>query len=302
MKMGTSARYYELEQQKLLLDFEKVALFTKHPTSLGTFRERRLRQYLREFTPMQLSLSTGFVVDANPAIDAIAERVSRQIDCLVYDETRRHPELRTEDYVVIRPEAMFAAIEVKSTLTFYQEEMKNKDDTAKYPLERFGKKFRWAGTLVDALINIKSIKDVCTEGSKAFFAVFGYTANFDWKVLHQALDNRELQQQLGLNHVDDFPPVLCVPGKFLINISPYDWLEHNPHHDPSVSHFNALIATDEAPAYPLQFFTTYFLNSVGAALNGTVPQRGGINSGISSGSVGMYGHHFDLNSEGYEDQ
>ena len=54
-------RYYEIEQSKLLLDFEKVALFTDHSTSLGSFRERRLRQYIREFTPSQLSVDTGFV-------------------------------------------------------------------------------------------------------------------------------------------------------------------------------------------------------------------------------------------------
>jgi len=300
--MSATSRYYEIEQQKLLLDFEKVALFTQHPTSLGTFRERRLRQYLRDFTPLQLSLSTGFVIQSSPDAGVITERVSRQIDCLVHDESKRHPELRTDDYVVIRPDAMFAAIEVKSTLTFYREDMKDKDDPAKFPLERIGRRFRLAGTLVDALVNIKSIKDLCSEKAMPFFGVFGYTATFDWRSFYNALDDGQVQEQLGLQHVDDFPPAICAPGKFCIHISPYDWLEPNPHHDPFRSHFNVVTATDAAPAYPLQFFTTYFLNSVGCSLNGAHPPRGGVNSGVCKGPVGMFGHHFDLSSNGYEDQ
>lgn len=302
-RASAAARFYELELQKLLIDFEKVALFTTHPTALGTYRERRLRQYLRDFTPMQLSLSTGFAVD--PALDAsdMSGPRSRQIDCLVYDETRRHPELRTDDYVVVRPEAMFAAIEVKSALTFYKEEMKVGGDPSHYPLSRFDVRFRWAGTLVDALRNVKSTRDVCrSRNNNIFFGVFGYAATFSWNTLYSALDNGDLQCQLGLNHVDDFPPVICVPAKFVINISPYDFLEQAPHHDPAVSHFNIVESTDEAPAYPLQFFTTYFLNSLGAALNGEMPRGGGINSGGSRAPVRIWSHHFDLDSKGHEDQ
>lgn len=41
------AAFYEIEQEKMLLDFRKIELFTRHPGSRGTFRERRLKQYLR---------------------------------------------------------------------------------------------------------------------------------------------------------------------------------------------------------------------------------------------------------------
>lgn len=191
--MTMAAKFYEIEQQKLLLDFEKIALFTSHPTSLGTYRERRLREYLRDFTPMQLSLTTGFVVDGSPETGFVSGRMSRQIDCLVYDSTRLHPELRTDDYVVIRPQALFAAIEVKSSLTFYQQAMEKGGDPSKYPLQKLGKHFRWAGTLVDALENIKSIKDVCARKQGVFFGVFGYSANFDWRKVYEALDCGELQ-------------------------------------------------------------------------------------------------------------
>lgn len=90
-------RFYEIEQEKMLLDFEKISLFTEHPTSLGTFRESRLRQYLREFTPRQLSMGTGFVSSFPHSNAGVSENQSRQIDCLVFDESKRHPELRTDD-------------------------------------------------------------------------------------------------------------------------------------------------------------------------------------------------------------
>jgi hypothetical protein len=102
-------RYYEIEQSKLLLDFEKVALFTEHPTSLGSFRERRLRQFLREFTPSQLSVHTGFVSDWNPNSGKIVDRQSRQVDCLVFDAQTLRPLLQTDDYAIILPQALYAA-------------------------------------------------------------------------------------------------------------------------------------------------------------------------------------------------
>ncbi|WP_175853466.1 DUF6602 domain-containing protein [Burkholderia anthina] len=116
----SAKRFYEIEQQKLFLDFERIALFTKHPASLGTFRESRLRQYLRDFTPKQLSMGTGFVSAFDTQAESGEFTQSRQIDCLEFDETQRHPELQADGYVIIRPEALFAAVEIKSNLTLYK--------------------------------------------------------------------------------------------------------------------------------------------------------------------------------------
>ena len=128
-------RYYEIEQSKLLLDFEKVALFTDHSTSLGSFRERRLRQYIREFTPSQLSVDTGFVSMWKRDSGKIADARSRQIDCLVFDAHTVRPLLQTDDYAIISPEAFYAAIEVKSSLTFFREMSGTDIVSPEYPLQ-----------------------------------------------------------------------------------------------------------------------------------------------------------------------
>jgi hypothetical protein len=53
--------------------------------------------------------------------------------------------------------------------------------------------------------------------------------------------------------------------------------------------------------YPLQFFTTYYINQVNFELTGRKADEGGLFSAIG-GQVSLWRHHFDLNSEGYEDQ
>ncbi|MEY1587909.1 DUF6602 domain-containing protein [Burkholderia sp. Bmkn7] len=299
---NTAKRFYEIEQSKLLLDFEKISLFTKHPTSLGAFRESRLRQYLRDFTPKQLSMGTGFVSAFDVQSESGELIQSRQIDCLVFDETQRHPELWTSDYVVIRPEALYAAIEIKSELTLYKQIAKSGDKADQFPLSRNGERFRWAGTLIDALQNIKSIRDATSAAKCApFLAIFGYNSSFDIRRFFNALDNGDIQQQLGISHIDDFPPAICVPGKFLIHLSPYDFTETAPHHDSFTAFMNVIEPLEVSAAYPLQFFTNFYLNQIGGTLTGSPPSGGGLNSG-SSAKIKIWVEHFDLNTEGYEDQ
>ncbi len=299
----SAKRVYEIEQQKLLLDFEKIALFTNHPTSLGTFRESRLRQYLREFTPRQLEMGMGFVT----AYDASNRpSQSRQVDCLVFDESKRHPELRTPDYAIVQPEAVFAAIEVKSELTFHREFARSDVDlTDTYPHEDVGRgRFRWAGTLVDALANIKSVIDVIgMEDGSVFYGVFGYSASFEVTTLWNAFHAQQLQSQLRISHVSELPYAICVPGKMVIHPSAYDFMEPNPHHEPFTSFLNVLSADVASAAYPLQFFTSYYLNQVGHRLNGRPPTAGGLNHGSTEGSgIKIWRDHFRLDSRGFEDQ
>jgi len=296
-------RFYEIEQAKLILDFEKITLFTTHPTSLGSFRERRLRQYLKDFTPRQLSVESGFVSTWEPLSGRITDKQSRQIDCLVFDATKRQMLLATDDFAIIEPESLYAAIEIKSSLTFYREKSPSGKKTAEYPLgitDDDG--FRWAGTLVDALKNIASLSSVIDRKTAGIFqGVFAYNMNFDWNNLYHAFDNNELQTQLGINHVDQLPHGICVPGSLFISFSPYDMFETAPHHDEWTSHFNYIGALGEAPAYPLQFFTTYFTNQVNLKLTARPADSHGLFSATGS-AVEIWSHHFDLNSAGYDDQ
>jgi hypothetical protein len=295
-------RYYEIEQSKLLLDFEKIALFTKHPTSLGSFRESRLRQFLREFTPSQLTVDTGFVSVWEPHSGRITDSQSRQIDCLVFDAQTVRPLLQTDDYAIISPEALYAAIEVKSSLTFFRQSSGTKTVSPDYPLGGgYQDSYRWAGTMVEALKNIASLAKVTGEKSYGTFqGVFAYNIEFDWNALYHAFDNNEIQRQLSISHVDQLPAAICVPGELIITFSPYDITEQAPHHDDSASFFNLLKATEMHPAYPLQFFATHYTNQINHKLTRRKPDSGGLLSAAGA-SVGLWSHHFDLNSEGYED-
>lgn len=294
-------RFYEIEQNKLLLDFEKIALFTQHPTSLGSFRESRLRQYLREFTPKQLSMGTGFVSVCETS-NVVCDTQSRQVDCLVFDETKRHPDLRTNDYVIVRPEAMYAAIEVKSALTLYKKKGQGSSCSAEFPFKDGRQSYRWEGTLVDAFRNIQSVATTIASSKKGhFLGIFGYSSGFDLSTLYDALNSGELLKQLNIRHINELPAAVCVPSNYLINFSPYDFLEVAPHHDPYVSFMNTIKTMNNSSAYPLQFFTNYYLNQITYSLTGEQLPGGGLNSNASQG-VKIRREHFRLNSAGYEDQ
>jgi hypothetical protein len=297
------AAFYEIEQEKLLLDFRKIELFTRHPGSIGTFRERRLKQYLREVTPTQLSVGSGFISNWFSHEHNAAYVQSRQVDCLIFDETRNVPYLHTGDYTIIKPEAFYAAIEIKSNLTFFRQWAPVGKPTADFPLKSAdGRFFRWAGTMVDAFENIKSISDVCgARPEKTFTGVFSYGLQFKLGTLYDAFDNGELQQQLGIKHVDELPSIVCIPGKAIIVLSGVDIFETRLHHDECRSFFNVIEATNGSPAYPLQFFTTFYYNQVHFKLNDAIPDKGGLFS-ANRASIRFWRRHFELNSEGYEDQ
>jgi hypothetical protein len=100
---------------------------TAHYPSLGTYKERLLARTIRDYVPKSLGVGTGFVLfpheDANPSsgqnhdpLNKSAFTLSRQCDILVYDANSYPPVFRDEDFVVLRPEAVRAVIEVKGTL------------------------------------------------------------------------------------------------------------------------------------------------------------------------------------------
>jgi hypothetical protein len=192
-------RYYEIEQSKLLLDFEKVALFTKHPTSLGSFRERRLRQFLREFTPSQLTVDTGFVSIWKPHSGRITDSQSRQIDCLVFDAQTLRPLLQTDDYAIISPEALYGAIEVKSSLTFFRQSSGTKVISSDHPLGGTNQdSYRWAGTMVEALKNIASLAQAAVD--KSYGTFHGVFALIRWSLIATLCTMRLITTRVNVNY------------------------------------------------------------------------------------------------------
>jgi hypothetical protein len=100
-----------------------------HYPSLGQYKERLLADTIKDFLPRTVEVGTGFVMfphadEAPPGgpemhdpLNQSAYSVSRQCDILVYDVARFPPIFRDRDFVVIRPEAVRAVIEVKGSLS-----------------------------------------------------------------------------------------------------------------------------------------------------------------------------------------
>ena len=78
--------------------------------SSGIFRESLLRNFLTTVLPQSVSVDSGFVY----GFDQVQN--SRQIDILVWDSGRHAAVYRTREFVIVPPEAVIAAISVKTTL------------------------------------------------------------------------------------------------------------------------------------------------------------------------------------------
>ncbi|HEY5871095.1 MAG TPA: DUF6602 domain-containing protein [Candidatus Tectomicrobia bacterium] len=81
-----------------------------HNYSSGVFRESLIRNFLTTILPQSISVDSGFVY----GFDQIAN--SRQIDILVWDAMRHAAVYRTREFVIVPPEAVIAAISVKTSL------------------------------------------------------------------------------------------------------------------------------------------------------------------------------------------
>jgi hypothetical protein len=100
-----------------------------HYPSLGQYKERLLADAIRGFLPRTVEVGTGFVMfphaDMDPPaggqfhdpLNNSAFAMSRQCDILIYDVAKYPAIFRDRDFVVIRPEAVRAVIEVKGSLS-----------------------------------------------------------------------------------------------------------------------------------------------------------------------------------------
>ena len=99
-----------------------------HDPSLGNYKERLLRTIIADFIPKRYEVGTGFVifptrqlreegeVFGGRASTAAPHEVSKQLDIIVYDSSTYPVVFRDEDFVVVRPEAVNAIVEVKGAL------------------------------------------------------------------------------------------------------------------------------------------------------------------------------------------
>ncbi|MHB9041943.1 DUF6602 domain-containing protein [Acidithiobacillus sp.] len=87
--------------------FEKLVA---HAPSVGTFYEDALRAIVADILPSGLKLGTGFIFDST------TRRYSKQIDILIYDDSTLAPFYRRGQFVVVSPEQVVSASEVKKSL------------------------------------------------------------------------------------------------------------------------------------------------------------------------------------------
>ncbi|OLQ85535.1 hypothetical protein BIY21_04665 [Vibrio ponticus] len=300
------SRFYQIEQEVLLLEAEKVSLFTSHNPSIGSYRESILKDFVRKFIPKSLQVKSGFIAGNNNQ-NKISDDQSRQIDILIYDNDNYTALLETNDFSVVRPEAVLGCVEVKSTLTFYKKYSPNKSNltNADYPLGG-GRNpaYRWDGTLIDALKNIKAAAQVCrTKDTTYYSGVLAYTANFDPIKLYRALDNEELQEQLDLKHLNELPMNICVVGKFIVSFSHMEMFkekgspEYEVYHDKYESYYNEISVSGDDFQYPLQFFSVHAHNQISFLHSGKAGDNVGLFSAIGA-SVKFRVEHFRLLSDG----
>jgi hypothetical protein len=76
----------------------------------GIFREGLIRDFLSKIMPTSVSIDTGFIY----GFDEIDN--SKQIDILIWDASKYSPIYRTKEFVIVPPDSVIAAIEVKTIL------------------------------------------------------------------------------------------------------------------------------------------------------------------------------------------
>ncbi|UXZ54950.1 hypothetical protein LOS15_02640 [Halomonas sp. 7T] len=298
-------RFYKIEQEMLLLEAEKVSLFTKHNPSIGSYREAVLRDYIRKFLPSTIEVKSGFIAK-NDNQDEISNSQSRQVDLLIYSNEKFIPLLETDDFSVVRPESFLGCIEVKSTLTFYKEKRPNgsKETNKDYPFGGgYTEAYRWSGTLVDALKNIQAAAHVCRDKERTYYSgIIAYSSTFDPHKVYEALDNGDLQEQLGLNHLKELPMNICVIGNFITLFSHVELIqEHGKCYEDShyeyESYYNEISVSGEDFQYPLQFFSVNAHNQICYLHSGKAPDDVGLFSAMTA-RMKFRMMHFDLMSDG----
>jgi hypothetical protein len=273
--------FYDLEARKIRADGEKVALFTGHPTALGSFREARLRQYISEHVPARYEVTSGFITSHDPNSENIHDLSSRQIDCLIHEPGEYAPLLKSTDFAVVVPQAVAAVVEVKSELTLYKQRCSDaekgcwKDEKGAY---------KWSGTLVDALENIKSaigVLDAARVSRDRYFAgVIGYAGKSMGQFV-AAMTSGELWEQLNIQTVDQMPCSICIFGGPWFWISGFPWVadpekEGMGDSDSSGSYVIEGAATEGGS---LQMFTAVVNHTLTVSRHGQEQVVGGLRSG-----------------------
>lgn len=281
--MGTIDTFYELATRKLKADSETVTLFTKHPGTVGAFREARLRAYLKDHVGRRFHVGQGFISFHTTRGEDISDSSSLQIDCLVYDPLDRPVLFETADFACVDPSATAAAIEVKSTLSIYRK--RTSAGSEDFPFSDEKGRYRWSGSLVDALNNVAaaiSVMEAAGRPRREYFAGILAYEGPNLNLFQQALESGELLKQLEIMDLDQLPDCVCVLGQEWWSFEAYPWNDVDPevdaiNYDPENSFWIRVAETDDGT--PLRFFTSYLSGVLDRWRGGTSEDSMGLRSG-----------------------
>ncbi|WMJ70634.1 DUF6602 domain-containing protein [Stenotrophomonas sp. 24(2023)] len=290
--------FYDLEARKILADGEKVALFTNHPGALGAFREARLRQYIAEQVSASYEVTTGFVTAHDPHSGSIYKHSSKQIDCLIHEQNLYAPLLKSTDFTIVVPKAVAAVIEIKSDLTLFKK--RSKDNTQGRWQDSIGE-YEWAGTLVDALNNIRSAIDLLDASGVPrdhyFAGIIGYGSTATGQFT-AAMTSGELWTQLGISNIDQMPGSICILNESWFMTSAFPWTdepENDGANDSDANHSFVIKGMRTAEGSSLQMFTAEIVHTLTVVRQGAEHVVGGLRSG--EGYLGpVTNHRIDLPS------
>ena len=147
---GSRVREYLSQEVNALIEtykqFEALAPHpkhqgAKHPGEDGRYVESLIRSCLRKFLPRNLDIGSGFIL--RPAVKTgkdgqerrgEVDRISTQLDILVFDEAHYPVFQRFDDTVIVPPEGVVGIISVKKTLrpSDLKTECEHLLDAAKY--------------------------------------------------------------------------------------------------------------------------------------------------------------------------
>jgi hypothetical protein len=294
-------RFYDLEARKLKADGEKIALFTDHPVALGTYRESRLCEYIAEHVPMRFEVTGGFVSLHNPDKDNIQDFASKQIDCLVHEVDEYAPLLKSVGFSVVVPQAVASVIEVKSDLTLFR---KGSPDGL---WEKEGGRYSWAGTLIDALSNIKSAIDILKLAEVPRDHYFAGIIAYEGSSINQlvgAMKSGEIFKQLDVTDVDQLPDSICVVDGPWFAFSSLPWEDSSDlyglgEHDESWSY--ALTSERINEGGSLQQFTALLSFVLMEGRRGHRHNVGGLRSGKGYPGV-IENHKIDVSSSRFHSE
>ncbi len=106
--MNLSDIFNEVSIQ-MLSDFEKSRKALNHSGLKGAANEQIVKDFLRQYLPRTLDISSGTIVDSNGG-------VSRQLDIIIHDSAKTPIFYQSENVRVIPVECVYAVIEVKAYL------------------------------------------------------------------------------------------------------------------------------------------------------------------------------------------